>query len=192
VFVSRHRPPTTRHLVPRHAPPATRHPVLPSSFRVGRRDQPDFAVEDTDQVIEVFRAAGVARCFQQLGVRAHVALDVGARFRQQGFENGTGGLLMQAMLRIRLCTERVFQERHADSCGAADFFQRPGRPRFALHHLGEQGQPHTDNLAIFRESRDGLAQKSFLVVGHVAVQFRQLAERLPEGGQHFAGVVEIE
>ena len=45
---------------------APSHIVLrPHSFRVGRRDQPDFAVENANQVVEVLGAVRVAGCFQQ-------------------------------------------------------------------------------------------------------------------------------
>ena len=39
------------------------------AFRVGRRDQANFVVEDADQVIEVPGTTSVATCFQQLRVR---------------------------------------------------------------------------------------------------------------------------
>ena len=43
---------------------------------------------------------GVARGLQQLGLRPHVALDVGARFGQQGLEDRLGRLLVQAVLGV--------------------------------------------------------------------------------------------
>ena len=52
------------------------------AFRVGRRDEADFAVENAEQIIEVPGTTGVARRFQQFRTGAHVALDVGAGFGQ--------------------------------------------------------------------------------------------------------------
>lgn len=62
----------------RSAPPTTRHP-----FRSCRRDQTHLAVEDAQQALEVADAAPVARERQQLGLRAHVPLDVFAGFGQE-------------------------------------------------------------------------------------------------------------
>ena len=60
------------------------------AFRVGRRDEANFVVENADQVIEVPGTTSVARCFQQFGVGPHVALDVAAGFRQQDFQDRHG------------------------------------------------------------------------------------------------------
>src|SRR5436305_14341311 len=68
------------------------------AFGVGGREEANFAIEDAEQVVEVLRAAGVARRRQQLGVGAQVALDVGARFGQQRLQNDAGGLLVVAVL----------------------------------------------------------------------------------------------
>ena len=49
------------------------------ALRVGRRDQAELAVEDAQQLVEVLRPGRVAGRLQQLGLRPHVPLDVGAR-----------------------------------------------------------------------------------------------------------------
>ena len=66
-----------------------------------------------------------------------------AGFGQQGFQDGPGCFLVIAMFGWSGGrTERLFEEGDADALRAAHFFQRGGRPRLALHHLGKQGQPH--------------------------------------------------
>ena len=45
----------------------------------------------------------------------------------------------------------------ADALRAADFLQRGRRPRLALHHFGEQGQPDADDLAFLGQARQRLA-----------------------------------
>ena len=67
-------------------------------FRVGRRDQADFAVENADQVVEVLGAATITGRFQQLRVGPHVALDVRAGIGEQVFQNRTSRFLVIAMI----------------------------------------------------------------------------------------------
>ena len=71
-------------------------------FRVGRRDQADFAVENADQVVEVPGAVGITGGFQQFLRRSHLPLDVGAGLGQQGFQDRLCRLLVESMLRIGL------------------------------------------------------------------------------------------
>src|ERR1022692_1936388 len=66
-------------------------------FRVGRGDEPDFTVENADQVIEIFRTTGIARRLQQFGMGPHVALDVCPGFGEQRFEDSPRRLLVIAV-----------------------------------------------------------------------------------------------
>ena len=68
------------------------------AFRVGRGDEPDFTVQNPNQIVEVPGATSIARGFQQLGMGAHRSLDVRAGFGQQVSQNGTGRFLVIAML----------------------------------------------------------------------------------------------
>ncbi|HEX3657035.1 MAG TPA: hypothetical protein VHV55_14565 [Pirellulales bacterium] len=139
------------------------------AFGVGRRDEPDFAVENANQIGEILGPVGIARGFQQFAVRPHMALDVGARFRQQGLEDRPGRLLMVAVFgRGGGCTECFFKEGDAHALGASDRLERGRRPRPALHHFGEQGQPDADHLAVFRQSSSGLIQKVLVVAASIA------------------------
>ena len=122
-------------------------PIYP--FGVGRRDEAQFPVEEADQGVEVPRPCGVSRCGQQLLVGPHVALDVGADFRQQGLQHGLGGSLVQAVLRRGgRGDEGFFEEGDAHPLHAADFFQGGRSPRLALHHFRKEGQPHGDDLTV--------------------------------------------
>ena len=78
--------------LPRLRPADVVPPPSLLAFRVGRRDEPDFAVENAEQVVEVLGTAGVARRLQQLLLRPHVALDVGARLRAAGLSGPPGPL----------------------------------------------------------------------------------------------------
>ena len=61
----------------------TRHGVITGlfAFRVGRGDEPDFTVQNANQIVEVPGAIAVARGFQQLGIRSHGSFDVRRRYR---------------------------------------------------------------------------------------------------------------
>ena len=88
-----------------------------------------------------------------------------AGFGQQGFQDGPGRFLMIAMFgRSGGRTERLFEERDADALRAAHFLERGRRPRLALHHLGEQGQPDGDDLAFLGQAGHGLFEKLLLVL----------------------------
>src|SRR5262249_17629 len=74
------------------------HTVLArSSMRLSRRDQSRLTVENGDESGKVPGALPVTGSFQKLLVRAHVALDVASRIRQQRLEYRAGRTLMQAM-----------------------------------------------------------------------------------------------
>ena len=71
-----------------------------------------------------------------------------AGFGQQGFQVGPRRFLVIAVFRRSgRRTERLFEERNADTLRTTHGFQGGRRPRFALHHLGKQDQPHADDLA---------------------------------------------
>ena len=124
---------------------------------------------------------------------AHVALDVAAGFGQQGFQHRPGRFLMVAVFgRGGGRTERLFEKGDADPFGAAHFLERGRRPCFALHHLGEQGQPDADDLAFLGQTGHGLFQELLLVLARFAAVFGKFAERPPKRRQHFSGVVRVE
>ena len=70
------------------------------SFGVSRCDETDFTVQNAEQFVEVPWTTSVTRRFQQLLVQPHVSFDVGAGFRQQSFQDGSGCFLVIAMLGI--------------------------------------------------------------------------------------------
>ena len=120
------------------------------AFWVGRSDEPDFTVQNADQIIEVLGTIAVAAGFEQLGMGPHVALDVRTGIGEQFFENRTGRFLVHPMFRgSSWRTNRLLQKRHAHALRAADFFQRVCGPLLALHHLGKQRQANTNDLAFF-------------------------------------------
>ena len=81
------------------------------AFWIGQRDESEFAIEDTDQVIEVPRTGTVARGFQQLVGQPHETLDVRAGLGKQVFQNISGGLLMIPVLwRGRVTAEGILQK----------------------------------------------------------------------------------
>ncbi len=85
-----------------------------------------------------------------------------------------------------------FQERIADSFGAAHFFQGAGSPRSAFHHLGKQGQPDANDFVILGQAGDGLLQElRGFPVDFVEI-FRQFPKGPTEHRQHFFGVRKIE
>jgi len=136
--------------------------VIPS-FRIDRRDQADFAVEYADQVAELLGPIGIPRRFQQLRIGPHVALDVGAGFREQGLQHASRRFLVVAVLRGSAGrAEGLFEERDADALRAASFLERGGRPGLALHHLGKQGQSHGNDFAFLGQARHGLIQELLL------------------------------
>ena len=47
-------------------------------FRVRWRYEPDLGVENPDQILKLLRTIGIARHLQQLVLRPHAPLDVGA------------------------------------------------------------------------------------------------------------------
>ena len=95
---------------------------------------------------------------------------------KQGLQNGLRGFLVEAMLRDWLSrrTEGFFEEGHTDALGTADSRKRRRGPELALHHLGEQGQPHRDDLAVLGKLADGLIQKGVLVPGRCRVRSGKL------------------
>ena len=119
------------------------------TFRVGGRDQAKLRVEDVDQVVEVPGAVRIPRCFEQFLARSHLPLDVGAALGQESFQHRLGGFLVKAMLgRGGRGAEGLFEERHTDSLRAAHLPERGRGPGLAFHHLGEESQPHRDDLAV--------------------------------------------
>src|SRR5580698_9828012 len=71
--------------------------IRSDAFRVGRRDQPDFVVQDSNQILEVLRAICISRGVQELLAGLHLPLDVRSLFREQRFEDRTGRFLVEAM-----------------------------------------------------------------------------------------------
>lgn len=71
------------------------HIVL--TLRVGGRDEANVLIENADQVIKVFATVSIAGHFQQFGIRSHLPLDFRTGVRQQGVQDGPGGLLVKAM-----------------------------------------------------------------------------------------------
>ena len=150
-----------------------RHRIVVGSCGVSGRDQPDLAVQDPDEIVKVLRTAGVPRCFEKLVVRTHVALDVAARFGQQGFQDSTGGFLVKAVFGWGGgSAERLFQKVDANAFGAANFFERGWSPGLALHHLGEQCQAHADDLPFLGETSDRSFEELLLFLARVAGVFR--------------------
>src|SRR5580704_19619613 len=92
-----------------------------SSLWVGGGDEPDFAVQNPQQVVEVLGMTAVAGRLQQFPIRAHVALDVSPGFGQEGSERRASRFLVQTMLwRCGRSAESLLQERDADALGAAN------------------------------------------------------------------------
>ena len=84
------------------------------------------------------------------------------------FEHGLRRLLVQAVLRVGLrCGEGLLEERHADALGTADLPQRGRSPGLPLDHLGEQRQPHRDDLAVLGQPGDRLIEERLLVLGEL-------------------------
>src|SRR5690242_13573367 len=69
------------------------------AFRLGRGDQPKFAVENPRHGVKVLGLDGISGCLQQLLLRPHVALDVRADVWEQGFQDRLSCFLVQAVLR---------------------------------------------------------------------------------------------
>ena len=66
------------------------------------------------------------------------------------------------------------------------------RPGLALHHLGEQGQPHRDDLAVLGQPGDGLVEERLLLRGVKCRALGKRAEGPAERRQHLAGVARVE
>ena len=64
--------------------------------------------------------------------------------------------------------EGLFEKRDTDACRAADFLECGRGPWLPFHHLREQRQSDTDDLALFGQSGDGLFEERFLFVGRFA------------------------
>ena len=80
---------------------------------------------------------------------------------RSALRTGPGGLLVMAVLGVGpAAAEGLFQEVDADAFGAAGLVQRRGSPGFALDHLGEEGQPHRDDLAVVSEAGDRALEES--------------------------------
>jgi len=79
----------------------------------------------------------------------------------------------------------VQQEGDAHALRASDLSQRCRRPGFAFHHLGEESQPHRDDLVVLGKLGDRLIQEGLLVLGEIVRFFGQCPIGLPECRQHF-------
>jgi hypothetical protein len=122
-----------------------------------------------------------------------VTLDVGPRFGEQCFQNGSRRFLVESVFRWGgNGTERLLQEGHADALGPAHLLQRGRRPRFALHHLGKQGESDADDFAFLGQAGHGLIQEFLLVLALAAEVLGEFAEGPPKCRQHFSGVVCVE
>ncbi len=71
-----------------------------NALRIGGRYQPQFAVENAEQIVKFRGTMLIARNIQQLHMGPHVPFDVRANLRQQCLENFTSGLLMEAMIGV--------------------------------------------------------------------------------------------
>src|SRR5262249_8945553 len=76
----------------------SRRLTLAETFRLGRCDQAQLAIQDADQVIEVAGTAVITGRLAQLSLRTHLALDVGTGRRQEGSQDRLGRLLVEAVL----------------------------------------------------------------------------------------------
>ena len=65
-------------------------------------------------------------------------------------------------------------------------------PGPSLHHLGEQGEPNRDHLAVLGKIGYRLIQEGMLVLGDVARALGQVPVGGAERCQHLAGVAWIE
>ena len=89
--------------------------------------------------------------------------------------------------------EGLFQEGDADALGAADLAQGRRRPGLPLDHLGEQGQPHRDDLAVLGQPGDRLVEEGVLVLGdQLARPLGQTPVGPAERRQHLPGVAQVE
>ena len=112
---------------------------------------------------------------------------------QQGLEHRLGRLLVEAMLgRGGRGAEGLFEERDAHALGAADLPQGGRGPGLALDHLGEQGQPHRDDLAVLGQTCDGLVEERLLSVVRSPSVLRQGPVGPAEGRQHLRGMARVE
>ena len=115
------------------------------------------------------------------------------RLGQQGFQHGLRRLLVQAVLGVGLRrAEGLLEEGHAHAFGAADLPQRRRGPGLPLDHLGEQGQPHRDDLAVLGQPGDRLIQERLLVPGQVGRPLGQRPVGPAEGRQDLAGMAQVE
>ena len=162
-------------------------------FRFRRRDQTELGVEDVDQVIEVAGAVGIIGRFEQFLTGPHLSLDVGAALGEQGFQDGLGRLLVDAMVgRGSRGAEGLFEERQADAFRAAHLPERGRGPRLPFHHLGEERQAHGDDLVVLGQSRDRLIQERLVILAEIARGFGQRPVGPPECHQDFPGMTGIE
>ena len=88
--------------------------------------------------------------------------------------------------------ECLLQESDADALGAPRLLQGGRDPGLALDHLGEQGQPDRDDLAVPRQAGGDRVQEPRLLGGRAGRARGQLAEGLPESRQDVPGVVDVE
>ena len=127
------------------------------AFWIRRRDEAEVAVENPHQAGKIGGAARIARDLQQVGIRPHIALDVGAGLGQKRFQHVSGRLLVHSVPGIGSRGRKgVFKEGLADALGAADCFESGGGPWFALHHFSEQSQSDADDLPILSQRLSGL------------------------------------
>ncbi len=100
------------------------------SLRIGRRHQPQLAVEDAQQRLEVTGTVRVTGRGLQVRLGPHVALDGGARLGQQRLQHGPSRSLVQPVGRWGgRRAEGLLQERHPHAADAADRLQGGRRPR---------------------------------------------------------------
>ena len=89
--------------------------------------------------------------------------------------------------------EGLFEEGDADALGAADVLQGRRGPGLALDHLGEQRQPHRDDLAVLGQPGDRLIQER--LAGPAVSSDGLLGQDAvgpAERRQHLAGVQQVE
>ena len=138
------------------------------SLRISGRDQAKLGIQDADQVVEVPGTVRVPRCIEQFLAGSHLSLDVSAGLGKQGFQHRLGGFLVESMLgRGGRSAEGLFQEGRSEPFDSTDLRERGWRPGLPFHHLGEESQPHGDDLPVLGQARDGLIQESVLVPGNI-------------------------
>ena len=88
--------------------------------------------------------------------------------------------------------EGLFEEGHADALRPADGAQGGRGPGLPLDHLGEQGEPDGDHLAVLGKPGDGLVEEGVLLGGQRASVFGQNTVGPAECREDLAGVQRVE